>query len=136
MTTIDEKCECEKDECEFVRGNTVVIEAKKDDCEIHADVLVKKERCVRVWGQVKDCDGMPVEGALVKLVREVCESGKTMLIGVAHTVTDCLGFYQFDICTRKKKGIYRIIVGKAATGRERFIPEAGECTVCDVPKDR
>ena len=131
MTDVHEKVsvECEKDECEFVQGNTVVIETEKGDCEIRADVIVKKEKCVRIWGQVKDCKDRPVEGALVKLVREIERCEKKILLGVAHTVTDCEGFYQFDICSDKKRAIYKVIVGKAAMGKERKV--CGECEVCE-----
>lgn len=136
MSEVEEKCsvEYENDECEFLQGNTVVFEAGRNDCEIRADVTVKKQKCTRIWGQVTDCGDSPIEGALVKLVKEVCQPGKKILIGVAHTVTDCLGFYQFDICKRYKKGVYRVIVGKAAMGKEK-VAERAECAPCDVKVD-
>lgn len=121
---------CEKDECEFVKGNLVEVEVKEEDCEIRADITVKKKETVRIWGQVKYCEGWPVDEALVKLVKVVCKGGKTKLAGVAHTVTDCKGFYQFDVCEEEeKKATYYVLAGKAATGKEKVAYEK-ECNPC------
>ncbi|MHB1314340.1 MAG: hypothetical protein ACYCX2_02500 [Christensenellales bacterium] len=121
------KATFEKDECEYIKGNVAEVEVKECDCEIRADVVVKKIRCIRLWGQVTTCEGRPVEEALVKLVKEVCHGKDTKLIGIAHTVTDCKGFYQFDLCAEKAE--YKVIVGKAAEGKEREVCD-NECDVC------
>jgi hypothetical protein len=126
---------CSHDECIFLEGNQIEFEVKKGDCEIRADIPVQEMRCVRVWGEVRNCKGEPVEDALVKLAKVTCKEGKEKLEGVAHTVTDCKGFYQFDICQKEEecekeeKQIYRIIVGKAAIGKERKIFRT-ECEPC------
>ena len=86
--------------------------------------------CIRVWGQVSTCEGQPVEDALVKLVKITGKLGKPRVKGVAHTVTDCNGFYQFDICEKEEKAQYKILVSKAAKGKERELCELGECPVC------
>lgn len=120
----------EQKECESIKGNSIEFEIKECDCEIRADVVVKLLHCIRVWGQVITCEGKPVEDALVKLIKVVCKAGKTRLKGVAHTVTDCNGFYQFDICEKEEKAQYKIIVSKAAKGKERELCDIGECAVC------
>ncbi|WP_409069571.1 hypothetical protein ACFLKB_08855 [Clostridium sp. FAM 1755] len=120
---------------EFVVGNvTKEIEVSKNMqySEARADLTVKKVRTLRVWGQVKDCDGEPVKNALLKLVREVKDDcGKIKYVGVAHGVTDCLGFYQFDICVPKEctPHVYRIFVSKQALGKEGYI-KGNECDPC------
>lgn len=34
---------CKKEECDFLQGNVIEFEVKKDDCEIRADVTVKQK---------------------------------------------------------------------------------------------
>ena len=118
--------------CEHIQGNLTDIKVKNDDCEIRADIEVDRRKTVRVWGQVKDCYGKPVNCALIKLIKEITSScgSKKEYVGVAHTVTDCMGFYQFDVCCPRKDGEkYRILVGKAAVGEERVV-ERQKCEVC------
>ena len=110
--------EYKKDDCEVLQGNVIDIDLKKDDCEVRADIRVKRKNCVRIWGRVMDCYGEPVEEALVKLLKK------------AHTITDCEGFYQFDVCDEECKAEYRVIVSKAATGKDRVIYDEGECEPC------
>ncbi|MEG0229547.1 MAG: hypothetical protein RR640_02980, partial [Oscillospiraceae bacterium] len=78
------------------------------DSEIRADVTVGERRAVRVWGQIRDCQGRPIGKALLKLVRKINSCGRERYIGVAHTVTDCEGFYQFDVCV-DERGSYKIL---------------------------
>lgn len=132
----ERECKCDheykKEFCDSVKGNAMDIELKKNDCEIRADIVVEREKCVRLWGQVKDCDGNPVKDALVKLLKPVYRYGKIEYVGVAHTITDCLGFYQFDLCPEDEKTKFRVIVGKASKGNERYIDdEGGICNPCD-----
>ncbi|MCT4565388.1 MAG: hypothetical protein N4A68_13890 [Maledivibacter sp.] len=132
----DIECPPVNDTCESVVGNvTKAIEIDKNTkvCEIRADLEVKKIRTIRLWGQVRDCDGDPVKCALVKLVKLSkgdCK-GKEYE-GVAHGVTDCMGFYQFDICVPKsgKPSRFRVIVSKQAVGTEIKIKKAA-CDPCN-----
>lgn len=125
----NETINCKKKDCEHIEGNIVEIDVKKDDCEIKADIEVDRKKTVRLWGQVKDCRGIPVNCALVKLVKKINVCGKPHLKGLAHTVTDCKGFYQFDICTPVHQEKFFIIVGKPAIGEERTInnPKCNPC---------
>lgn len=138
ITGIDTHCNdfCVKpDNCEFIEGNvtkSIPIDKHTKACEIRADIEVDKKRTIRLWGQVRDCKWKPVSCALVKLVREVKKGCKTEYEGVAHGVTDCLGFYQFDICIPDDDSAYnyRVFVSKQATGKEIIINKT-LCNPCD-----
>ncbi len=121
--------------CDNIKGNAIEVEVKPKDCEIRADIIVAKERCVRLWGQVKDCEGKPVKDALVKLLKPIWKYGRIEFIGIAHTMTDCLGFYQFDLCTEEENTKFRVIVGKATKGNERIITTGGHCNPCKDLED-
>ncbi len=120
---------CKKDPCEHIEGNVVEVDVKKDDCEIRSDIQVDRRNTVRLWGQVKDCNNYPVKCALVKLVKIVYKNNVPCFEGVAHTVTDCMGFYQFDICSPYKEEKFKVIVSKPAIGRERKVNNE-KCNPC------
>lgn len=130
IDTVNRPHEHDCDDCEYLQGNSVAVQFRKNDCEIRADVCVKKVNAIRLWGRVKTCENEPVEAALVKLLKMVCDKHGYRLEGVAHTITDCKGFYQFDICERDDHADYRVIVGKAATGNERIIHDCEACNPC------
>lgn len=125
--------------CELIQGNTADIKLKEDDCEVRVDVSVSKRKCVRVWGQIRDCHKKPVACALVKLLRIVRHvNGCCEYQGVAHTVTDCKGFYQFDICDcpENKNAKFRIIVSKPTIAEDRDIGNGEEiCNPCSTHND-
>lgn len=114
-------------DCEYVHGNSVALRFSKDECDVRPGKSVKKPSSIRVWGRVKAYENEPVEGALVKLTKMVCDESGFWLIGVAHTITDCKGFYQFEIREKDDLADYRVIVGKAAAGKERVIKSHGAC---------
>lgn len=120
-----------KNPCEVIIGNSLDVDVNGNDCEIRADIEVARKKSVRIWGQVKDCDGNPIEGALVKLLKAVNNCGKITYIGVAHAVTDCLGFYQFEVCPCQNQTKYRLLVSKAAIGNERVVDCKAYCNPCD-----
>ncbi|MGL4772754.1 MAG: hypothetical protein ACRC2K_04225 [Clostridium sp.] len=101
----------------YMLGNNVNFSVCENDSEIKADIVVGFRKSVRVWGQVVDCEGYLVPNAYVKLLKNTPNG----LVGVAHTMSDCQGFYQFDICSCKNENDYTIVVGKAATGEERIV---------------
>ena len=115
-----------------VLGNSIDIKVNpcSKDVEIRADVRVEEFMTKRLWGQILNCSGCPVPNTLIKLVKVViCECHKEYL-GIAHTVTDCEGFYQFDICA-DEEACYKIIVNKAVTGGETVIETGGgNCNAC------
>lgn len=117
--------------CKGAIGNSINICVDKNDrCEeIRADVKVGELSGKRIWGQVVNCSGKPVANALVKLLKLTMNGGKPCYTGIAHTLTDCEGFYQFDICESDCKEYYKVIVNKAATGPERVVNGA-QCDKC------
>jgi hypothetical protein len=128
-------CNCRTDFCDnAIIGNALDLDLNKCDSEVRADIRVgkTKKNCIRVWGQVKDCEGRPVPEAQVKLLKSYYYHGNIEFEGVAHTTTDCLGFYQFDVCLEDEHTKFRIIVGKASTGgKERVINGKGICNPCE-----
>ncbi len=114
------RMDCKAKKCTVYKGANTGLDIKEGECEVRKDVMIKKAECVRIWGQVKDCWGCPVEGALVKLVKEVYKGRKSWFVGIAHTLTDCHGFYQFDLCRKEAKCNYRIIAGKASMDRRYY----------------
>lgn len=117
------------DDNSYLLGNSVNFCVTEHDSEIKADIIVGSRKSVRVWGQVRDCSDKPVACAYVKLLK-ITPNG---LVGVAHTITDCQGFYQFDICMCKESSNYTVIVGKAATGEERIVSTGLRGTNCNIP---
>lgn len=113
-----------KDTCtlEFAGGNAISLDLNKDDCEVRADVVVKKAKAIRIWGQVRDCNGVPIVNALIKLIKITRRYGKVRVLGIAHTTTDCAGFYQFNVPYCPVGSKYKVLVGKAVTKSERQIP--------------
>lgn len=124
------------------RARTVVCgpstEFNIDKCQsqIRADITVSEFSTVRVWGQVKNTRNEPVPGALLKLVRvDRNKHGECEYHGLAHTISDCDGFYQFDVCASTVGTCYRILANKSAIGPERVIFADESCHVChEEPK--
>ncbi|MGL4821039.1 MAG: hypothetical protein ACRC5C_13830 [Bacilli bacterium] len=117
-----------------ILGNSVDIPLHHNDpsVEIRADVKVNEFTARRIWGQVTNCADEPQRNALVKLVRVCVQNGRKVYEGVAHTVTDCDGFYQFDICQNSPDECYKIIVNKATVGVETVIlTNGGNCNPCE-----
>lgn len=130
-------CDCDnsfdanKNYCEYIQGNSTDLHIGPKDCEIRVDLRVNRKRSVRIWGQIKDCDNIPVSGVLVKLLKVIKYSNKQDFIGVSHTVTDCNGFYQFELA-KCDGSDFKIIVSKDAVGKERTIsPSTNDCDTCD-----
>lgn len=128
------ECEVRPRDGEYVEGNvskSIDVDKNTKACEIRVDIEVERRRTIRLWGQIRDCNGRPVKCAMVKLVREVMEYGKKRYEGIAHGITDCLGFYQFDICIPENGKIekFRVFVSKQAVGEE-IIVEGNEGDSC------
>ncbi|MBW6409245.1 hypothetical protein [Clostridium weizhouense] len=98
-------------------GNSINFSIDENDNEIKADMIVQTRKTVRVWGQIMDPHGNKIPYAYVKLLK-LTPNGLT---GIAHTLTDHQGFYQFDICEYQTGNKYTIVVSKASTGCERII---------------
>lgn len=94
--------------------------------EMRADITLNGHRAVRLWGRIRikdeDSSKSPVPFALLKLVK-VC-NGKS--IGIAHTVADCNGYYQFDVCPEEGCK-YKILASKPNTGGEYNLKPKNNC---------
>lgn len=118
MNNYEIKNESRCEICDFISGNSTEIVINKDECEVRADFILQKKKCIRLWGQVTLFDFTPVIGALVNLVKiNKSESGRKEYTGVAHTFTDSHGFYQFDIC-ENFTDTFKVIVSKPMTSRK------------------
>lgn len=107
-------------------GNSIDIHMDNDNSvEIRADVRVDEFNSKRLWGQILNTKDQPVGNSLVKLVKVTCVGGKKHYEGIAHTNTDCEGFYQFDICADEPCDCYKVVVNKAVTGPEKVLETHG-----------
>lgn len=118
----------------LVLGNSVNVNlCNIDDAEVRADVVVKEINAKRIWGQVINCYGNPMANMQVKLIRIVCNGQEKYYEGVSHTLTDCEGFYQFDVCD-DDKACYKILISKAVNGGETILDtQGGNCNPCNYP---
>lgn len=134
MNKQNNNCECS---CDYtvVSGNSLDVDVNYCESEIRADIVVSEYSSVRLWGRIVNCDGKPIANALIKLLQVECHANKEYYKGIAHTVSDCDGFYQFELCACAEKvdsSCYKILVSKAAYGPERILPvTGGNCNVCD-----
>ncbi len=119
----------------MINGNSIDVVPQGCDSEIKADIVVTEFNSVRLWGQIVNCHGQPVSSALLKLIKIITDcNGKCIYQGIAHTVSDCNGFYQFDLCVDDPCAKYKVLVNKSATGTERIIETGtGNCNACVDP---
>lgn len=106
ITTNESACEC-------IQGKTVDVELKQSDCDVRLDLVVEKKRFLKLWGQVKDTHGAFVEDALVTLFKPQYIRGEIEYLPISTTISDCMGFYQFEIDQLEKDLKYRVSVGKS-----------------------
>lgn len=122
----------------IVSGNSLDLDFNKCESEIRADIVVSEYSSVRLWGRIVNCEGKPVANALVKLLKVESDGNKVYYSGISHTVSDCEGFYQFDLCTNSEDAhntCYKVLVSKAAYGVEKVIPgKSLNCQPCQ-PQD-
>ena len=141
MTTNTNKnynCNGKRHENHIISGNSIDINRVANDiAEIRADVLLDASLCnkdvnvVRLWGQVKDCNENPIPNALLKLIKVICTHYGEEYQGIAHTTSDCCGFYQFDLCYKDGDEVYKVLVNKAYLGTEQVIEtDGGNCNAC------
>ncbi|MDK2802377.1 MAG: hypothetical protein KFW09_03270 [Oscillospiraceae bacterium] len=99
----------------------VTIDPIYSNQEIRSDIIVSKYDNIRIWGQVKNCKNHIISGAFIKLVKFNHDSKDKSLEGIAHTLSDCNGFYQFDICGDNPNISYKIIVSKANNESKKLL---------------
>ncbi|MEF9958950.1 MAG: hypothetical protein RR448_00575 [Niameybacter sp.] len=111
----------------IIIGNSTAININPSisTSEIRADIRVGEYSAIRLWGQILNMNQQPISNALVKLVKIIGSESCPEYLGIAHTTSDCEGFYQFDICSNENAW-YKILVGKSNTGREIIIDDVNE----------
>ncbi|MFI3209464.1 MAG: hypothetical protein R3Y64_00195 [Peptostreptococcaceae bacterium] len=123
----------------IISGNSLDLEVDYCESEIRADIVVSEHSSVRLWGRVINCEGDPVKDALIKLLQvENYKGSRPKYTGVAHTISDCEGFYQFELspCLNEDSSSYRVLVSKSAYGPERIIPiNKTNCSPCEDDSD-
>lgn len=112
MSYNSESPKCEEPCTTILPGGTDIC-IERNDCKVRADITLERVRSVIIWGTVKDCTGMFVPNALVKLLRYTGECGSE-LKEVCRTHTDCQGYYQFDL-EQGCEGRYRVLVSSCAS---------------------
>lgn len=124
----------------FSTGNSIDIDINQCEQvgEVKADIVLNtnsNDNCnvVRLWGQIKDCNGYPIPNTLLKLIKVEMNCGKCEYRGIAHTVSDCQGFYQFDLCYCDGNENYKILASRTNTGGDELVllTEDGNCNVCN-----
>lgn len=128
-------CNCNSN-YNIVSGNSLDLDVNYCESEIRADVVVSEYNSVRLWGRIVNCDNQPIANALIKLLKVECCGEHVKYTGISHTVSDCDGFYQFELCSScdddNEHNCYKLLVSKAAYGPERIIPTTGgNCNPCD-----
>lgn len=128
-------CDCDNSwNCTVFNGNSVDINMNNSECEIRADVVLSEYKAVRLWGRVVNCEGKPIENALIKLIKIEYDCNHEYYKGIAHTTSDCEGFYQFELCNYDDKSKYKLLVNKVTYGSDTIIPiELNECSPCEEP---
>lgn len=110
-----------------VSGHSVEFQINHKQSQIQIDIPVNEFTTVRVWGQIKNKHDQPVEGIMLQLVRvERMKSHGVKYHGLAHTISDCHGFYQFDLCANSLDTCYQIFANKSAIGPQWYIPSEQE----------
>jgi hypothetical protein len=116
----------------MINGNSIDVKVDGCNSEIKANIVVSTRQSTRLWGQIKTGDGQPVADALIKLIKVVQGKCECEYQGIAHTVSDCKGFYQFDLCPEETGACYKVIVGKAtADCQSSACPPELNCNLCN-----
>lgn len=99
--------------CEFFKGRTAELVICENDFDVRLDLTIDKKKVGKVWGQVKDDTGKCVENALVTLLEPKYVRGYVEYFPIATTLSDCMGFYQFQIAKLEAGLKYRVNVAKS-----------------------
>lgn len=103
-------------------GSSKELKIDPNSCmqEIRTDITVCQYTGIRLWGQIVDEYNCAVPNILVKLVKLIDDNGKKDYKRIAHTSTDCDGFYQFEIYSNEMAW-YKILVGKPPTSNSIIV---------------
>lgn len=97
---------------EIVKSNSIDVKVNKDDSVIRSDLIVEKTTIIRVWGKVKDSSGNPIAGAIVSILKPDDIGNGLEYQCCATTITDYMGFYEFEVENDYNDIVYRVVVNK------------------------
>jgi hypothetical protein len=82
------------------------------------EIILPEDKREVVYGIVKDCNGCPIEDAVVKLVEVIKFHDKKFRAPVSHTFTDKEGDFTFGpLCPDKK---YELVIWKDAVKHKKI----------------
>jgi hypothetical protein len=93
-------------------GSSETFRLLNDDSDVKVDILAQKHYGATIWGQIKDEYEKPIAEAFVKLIKPVYCNGKIEYISIAKCMSDCNGFYQFNVESTNDDSAYKVIVSK------------------------
>ena len=97
----------------YMVGNSSEFNINNKNCDIKVDILAEEHAGVRIWGQIKDINNIPVDNALVKLIKPTITNGNLEYISIAHCISDINGFYQFEVNCNENDAAFKILVSKS-----------------------
>lgn len=101
----------EKDQSEFLRGESSTFEIYKKDCEIRLDITVKDIKGCILYGQVNYKNCKPAENVLVTLLKAQWICGKYSYTKISSTLTASTGSYEFFLPGNCCCGDFKILLG-------------------------
>ncbi|MGL6106065.1 hypothetical protein [Romboutsia sp.] len=99
-----------EDICGYIQGSTDNLEFKSSVSDVRVDLIVEQKKFLKLWGQVKDCDNISIQGVIVTLLKPEYINNKIEYKVVKTTKSDCMGIYQFEIDELDKGLKYRVVV--------------------------
>lgn len=104
-------------------------------CELRADVILENTvPMTRLWGQIKDSSNRPVPNSLINLIKVIVNNDMCTYVCIAHTTSDCLGFYQFDVPAKKCNESYKLIASNPVNaGRKSTIVKNNHSNNNNIP---
>lgn len=112
-------------------GNLMDINIESYNCEVRADLVLSKYKSARLWGRVLKCEGKVVKNALIKLVKVDYNCNNEWYREVAQTMSECNGFYQFELYNYDNKSKYKLLVNRSTYGSDTIlIIELNDSNTC------
>ncbi|MGL4911884.1 MAG: hypothetical protein ACRC3Y_05555 [Romboutsia sp.] len=103
-----------ENKCVCFKGNPVDVPLNNHKNEIKVDLLLEEKQIYKVWGQVIDNNQEPINDAVITLLKPQYINGRFEYYPVATTMSDCEGFYQFEVRQLTNGLRYKVITGKTS----------------------
>lgn len=109
------------------QGHSPDILISPSHCNIRTDISLSDRHIIKIWGQLKNSNQLPLYKATVTLTQLDCTNGKVSCTYLAETITDSSGFYFFDTLIQNN-ACYRIVVQARNRQNNRIlIPKFSRC---------